>query len=56
VPATLHLSLDEYFATASLMGLLAASKDEPNKKWACRWSYDMADIMAKEAEKRRRRK
>jgi hypothetical protein len=43
VPATLSITLDEYFATASLIGLLSASKREPNKQWAKDWSYEMGD-------------
>lgn len=56
VPATLHITIDEYFATASLMGLLAASRKEPNKKWAKDWSFEMGDIMAAESVRRRRRR
>jgi hypothetical protein len=56
VPATLNITLDEYFATASLIGLLSASKREPNKQWAKDWSYEMADMMAAESARRRKRK
>lgn len=55
VPATLDLTLDEYFAATALMGLLAAQKDEPDPSWACEWALDMGALMAKAARKRRKR-
>jgi hypothetical protein len=48
--------LDEYYAAASLMGLLASMGDEPDQEWACEWSFKMADRMARESVKRRRKK
>src|SRR6185503_19478000 len=56
VPTTLDLRLNEYFAGAVVMGLLAGQAHEPNKKWARKWSFDMGDEMANEALARRRRK
>jgi hypothetical protein len=54
VPATLDLTLDEYFAATSLLGLLASQAEEPNKQWCRDWSFDMGHTMAAEARKRRR--
>lgn len=53
VPATLDLSLDEYFTAGALLGLLASQVDEPNRKWCRDWSFDMGLMMAKEARRRR---
>ena len=36
VPATLELTLEEYYAAAALMGLLAAQRKEPDIAWAKR--------------------
>ncbi len=55
VPATLDLTLDEYFTATSLMGLLASQVEEPDRKWACEWSFRMGHKMAIEARKRRKR-
>jgi hypothetical protein len=54
VPATLDISLHEYYAAAALMGLIASQHDEPNQKWACQWSFEMGQRMAHEAVKHRR--
>lgn len=54
VPATLDLRLEEYFAAASVMGLLAAQLDEPDQKWCTTWSFQMGRRMAIEARRRRR--
>jgi hypothetical protein len=54
VPATLDLTLDEYFAATSLMGLLASQAQEPNQRWCCDWSFKMGHTMAREARRRRR--
>lgn len=56
VPATLNITLDEYFATASLMGLISASKREPNKQWVKKWSFEMGELMAAESARRRRKR
>jgi hypothetical protein len=55
VPATLALNLEEYFAAACLMGLLASQDDEPNHKWVRDWSFKMGAEMAREATRRRKR-
>lgn len=55
VPATLDLTLDEYFAATSLMGLLASQTDEPDQRWCCTWSFKMGRTMAAEARRRRRK-
>ncbi len=54
VPATLDLQLDDYFAAATLMGLLASQAEKPEKEWACEWSFAMGEIMARRARERRR--
>jgi hypothetical protein len=54
VPATLDITAEEYYAAATLMGLLASQADEPNKKWVRDWSFCMGDLMAVEARRRRR--
>lgn len=54
VPATLALTLDEYFAAASVMGLLASQHEEPDPQWCADWSFKMGRTMAAEARKRRR--
>jgi hypothetical protein len=56
VPSTLDLRLDEYYAAASLMGLLAASTEEPDQKWACEWAVEMGARMARAAVKRRKQR
>jgi hypothetical protein len=53
---TLDIRLDEYYAAATLMGLLASQHDEPNQKWACEWAFDMGRRMAAEAARQRRRR
>ncbi len=55
VPASLALSLEEYYAAGALMGLLASQTEEPDPKWACQWSHKMGRHMAAEAVKRRRK-
>lgn len=55
VPATLDLTLDEYFAATSLMGLLASQAAEPNQRWCCDWSFKMGQTMAKAARRHRKR-
>jgi len=58
-PVHLHLTLDEYFAAAALMGLLASQGDEPDKEWVAEWSQQMGRQLArrfrptKETKKRR---
>lgn len=52
-PATLHLSLDEYYAAAATIGLLSAQEHEPDPEWAMKWSLDYGTRMAREARRRR---
>lgn len=54
VPATLELTLEEYFAAASVMGLLASQADEPDRQWCSDWSLRLGRTMAREARRRRR--
>lgn len=56
VTATLDIRLDEYFAAASLMGLLASMGDEPDQDWARDWSFEMGKKMAAESVRRRKRR
>jgi hypothetical protein len=51
----LDLTLEEYFAAATLTGVLATADREPNKRWACEWSFAMGPLMAAEARRRRRK-
>lgn len=46
-PAELHLSIEEYFAAAALMGLLASQGEEPDMKWAADWAAKMGTTLAK---------
>lgn len=55
VPASLSLSLEEYYAAGALMGLLASQHDEPDHSWVCEWAFKMGRSMAREAVKRRRK-
>lgn len=54
VPATLDITLDEYFAAASVMGLLASQVEEPDPQWCADWSFRMGRTLAREARRRRR--
>ena len=51
----MDLRLDEYYAAAALMGVLASQGDEPDHKWVCEWSWKMGREMANEAKRRRKR-
>lgn len=52
--SSLHLTLEEHFASHSLSGLLASQRREPNHEWARDWSFKMGRVMAREAMRRRR--
>lgn len=56
VPASLELTLDEYYAAAGAIGLLSAQIEEPEPGWAARWALDFGEQMATEARKRRRKR
>lgn len=56
VPASLQLTLEEYYAAAATIGLLAAQKVEPDPEWASQWSLDYGQRMARKARRRRRRR
>lgn len=56
VPTTMDLRIDEYFAAAALMGMLASQADEPDVAFACEWSWKMGVEMARRAAKLRRRR
>lgn len=48
-----QLSLDDYFAAAALMGLLASQSREPDQQWAANWSLQMGTRLARVVRKRR---
>jgi hypothetical protein len=52
-PATLDLTLEDYFSAAALIGVLAAQRFEPDRAWASKWANDMGELMAAEAQRRR---
>lgn len=54
VPASLNLTLEEYFAAAGAVGLLSAQIEEPDATWACEWSLNFGAAMAAAARKRRK--
>jgi len=54
VPASLALSLEEYFAAAALMGLLAAQQGEPDMEWCAEWALKMGRELAAKARKIKR--
>jgi hypothetical protein len=53
VPNTMDLRLDEYFAGAALIGVLASQGEEPDTEWACKWAWEMGHKMAHRAVARR---
>lgn len=53
VPATLHISLEEYYAAAGAIGLLSAQLQEPEAEWAAQWSLEFGEKMAALARRRR---
>lgn len=55
VPSSLDINLEEYYAGATLLGLLASQSEEPNKRWCRDWSFQMGEIMAACALRRRRK-
>ena len=56
VPATLDLTLEEYYAAAATIGLLAAQEVEPDPEWAAKWSLEYGQTMARESRRRRRQR
>jgi hypothetical protein len=56
VPASLDLTLEEYFAAAALVGILGAQHKEPDMAWASKWASEMGVVMAAEARKRRKKR
>jgi hypothetical protein len=55
VPSTMDLRLDEYYAGAALIGVIASQGEEPDTKWVREWTWKLADQMCADALKRRRR-
>jgi hypothetical protein len=56
VPSTMDLRLDEYYAGAALIGVIASQGEEPDLRWVREWTWKLADQMCADALKRRRRK
>lgn len=54
-PASLDLSLEEYFAAAGVIGLLSAQVEEPDAEWASRWALAFGKTMAAHAREHRLR-
>lgn len=53
VPASLDLTLDEYFGAAALIGFLSAQLEQPEPKLAADWALNVGVVMAEKARKRR---
>jgi hypothetical protein len=53
VPATLDLTLEEYYAAAAVVGLLSAQLEEPDMEWVVTWASDFGERMARESRTRR---
>jgi hypothetical protein len=51
----MDLRLDEYYAGAALIGVIASQGEEPDTKWVREWTWKLADQMCADALKRRRR-
>ena len=56
VPATLQLTLEQYYAGCGAIGMLAAQGDEPNMDWIVKRSIEFGEKMAKGTRRRRLRK
>lgn len=56
VPATLEITLEEYYEAAGVIGLLSAQLQEPDPDWASDWALDFGKRMAAKARKRRKQK
>lgn len=54
VPATLQLTLEEYFGAAGAIGLIAAQAEEPDLEWASEWALKFGRVMARKARARRK--
>jgi hypothetical protein len=52
----MDLRLDEYYAGAALIGVIASQGEEPDLRWVREWTWKLADQMCADALKRRRRK
>jgi len=53
VPASLDLTLEEYFAAAGIVGLLSAQLEQPDQDWAADWALNFGTLMAQKARQRR---
>jgi len=56
VPATLDLTLEEYYAAAAVVGLLSAQLEEPDMDWVVGWALDFGERMARESRARREKR
>lgn len=54
VPATLDLTIDEYYAAAGAIGLLAAQGEECDPEWAADWALEFGRTMAAKARTKRK--
>lgn len=52
---TPEICLEDHYAAAALIGLLAAQHSEPPIEWAQEWALTIGEKMAREAKRRRRR-
>ena len=52
VPASLDLSLEQYYAACALVGLLGSQATEPDQEWAAEWACCMGELMAKKCRKK----
>lgn len=52
----LDLRLNEFYAGAIITGIMAAADRQPDRKWARKWTFDLAAELQAEAMLRRKRK
>lgn len=52
-PASLDITLEEYYAAAGAIGLLSAQLDEPDPDWASEWALEFGERMAEKSRRRR---
>jgi len=51
-----EMTLEDYYAAAALIGILAAQHEEPNHDWACQSAIDMGNRMASTVRQRKSRR
>lgn len=52
VPATLALTLEQYYAACALIGILGSQSAEPDREWLANWACEMGDVMARKCRSR----